>query len=202
MPAVRIIQPETAYSYQKSTKSQAFRLVCPNTPISSYLHLAWGVPGSYPFSMTEKHSDIPRSSSSSPSEGSSRCSTPDPLDIAAYNDLMTARLPIIPPVKTIEELVQAQPSRSSLAANGTCTRIAQPEDEDGDAGMIDGRPMTKAEKQNAKKKRRKEREKAMKEQEAKEREEEVERERQRVKRAEAEKVAIRESPLSLHTLRE
>lgn len=105
-------------------------------------------------------------------------------------------------MKTIEELVQAQPSRSSLAANGTCTRIAQPEDEDGDAGMIDGRPMTKAEKQNAKKKRRKEREKAMKEQEAKEREEEVERERERVKRAEAEKVAIRESPLSLHTLRE
>ncbi|WVQ79796.1 hypothetical protein IAT38_001896 [Cryptococcus sp. DSM 104549] len=97
-----------------------------------------------------------QSSPSSPSDGgspsSSRAGTPDPEDLLAYQELMST---LIPP--------------SSLPPPPIAATAVPMGDDDEDEVMEDGgavRPMTKAEKQNAKKKRRKERERLAREAEA------------------------------------
>lgn len=92
---------------------------------------------------------------------SSRCATPDPEVVESYHKLMNSLLPPLP--------ASAIPSTLQAADDEVDNEIIM---ESGEK-----RPMTKAEKQNAKKKRRKERERDMKaeivsaEREAKEREE-------------------------------
>lgn len=76
---------------------------------------------------------------------------PQPEDIAAYEELMAQRLPVAsipsPPPATGQDTTTAEELEPETITN-----------EDGST-----RPMTKAEKQNAKKKRRKERERMLRE---------------------------------------
>jgi hypothetical protein len=80
------------------------------------------------------------------SSGPSRCSTPDPEVLESYHNLMASILPPLP--------AGAKPVNRPIVE----------EDIDNEITMESGekRPVTKAEKQNAKKKRRKERERDMK----------------------------------------
>lgn len=106
-------------------------------------------------------------SATSDDDRCSRFSTPDPEDVQEFQDLMTTRLP----------------QASALAATASGTALAKrplddQADENDDSIMENGvkRPMTKAEKQNAKKKRRKEREREAKMDEVVAKREELEKE--------------------------
>ncbi|WVR05507.1 hypothetical protein IAU60_002525 [Kwoniella sp. DSM 27419] len=91
--------------------------------------------------------------SSVASGGSSRANTPDEQVVALYQDIMSGLFPAssLPPPPA--PLLEVSTERSQTA-------VQDSDDEEGNT--VDGmkRPMTKAEKQNAKKKRRKERERA------------------------------------------
>ncbi|KAL1405762.1 hypothetical protein Q8F55_007435 [Vanrija albida] len=90
----------------------------------------------------------PRAPSPTPSAGSDAGFEPAEEVVAAYHRLMAALLPDLPPA----------PPATSLAS----ASLPAPEvDDDAAAEAALGRPLTKAEKQNAKKRRRKERERAL-----------------------------------------
>lgn len=117
---------------------------------------------------------------------------------------MSSRLPPIEAVSSIEHQVQsasavprAVASSGSAAIQSSSGNVASQEEGE-DSGMIDGRPMTKAEKQNAKKKRRKEREKAAKAEETVAQEEAQRAEKERAKRKGMEEEAVRFRLFSSH----
>jgi hypothetical protein len=98
--------------------------------------------------MSTTSSTPPRETTESPESDDdtlSRCPTPDPQVLETYTTLMAS---LLPPARGT--LPQAQ------ASTGTQPDANPSVDDETEAKL--GRPMTKAEKQNAKKKRRKERE--------------------------------------------
>lgn len=119
---------------------------------------------------SDDHDSLPSETASSSS--SDRSFSPDIEDVALYTQIMSDRLPKIDAVRTLEQQVAAARPLQASATPLSSGHTANAQDEDEEGGMIDGRPMTKAEKQNAKKKRRKEREKAARAEEMVEREEE------------------------------
>jgi hypothetical protein len=138
---------------------------------------------------SDDHDSLPSETASSSS--SDRSFSPDIEDVALYTQIMSDRLPKIDAVRTLEQQVAAARPLQASATPLSSKHTANAQDEDEEGGMIDGRPMTKAEKQNAKKKRRKEREKAARVEEMVEREEGEKARKEQMRREAMEKEAVR-----------